>query len=131
MVRFSPDSRYLISASYDGTARLWEVATGQCLYTFIDHEDALYAADFLPDGSGIVTCSNDGTVLVYEMTPRYIAEHYYFREIEAEMAGTGLSGPRRKGENREAYQARLREAEKHRQGLHLKYMQKHIADLED
>ncbi len=130
-VRFSPDARYLISASYDGTARLWEVATGQSIYTFIDQKDALYAALFLPDGSGIVTCSNDGTVMIYEMTARYIATHYYYKEIEAEMAESGLSGPRRKGEGREAYQARRAEAEKHRKGLYAKYRQKHFSDLQE
>jgi hypothetical protein len=110
---------------------LWEVATGQCIYTFIDQKDALYAADFLPDGSGIVTCSNDGTVMIYEMTARYVAEHYYYREIEAEMAGSGLSGPRRKGEDREAYKSRSLEAEKFRQGLYAKYRKKHFEDLEE
>ena len=128
-VRFSPDGRYLVSASYDGSARLWEAATGQCLYTFIGHKDALYEADFLPDMSGIVTCSNDGTVKIYDMTDRYIAEHYYYSEIKKEMEESGLSGPRRKGESRDAYQTRRREAEKHRQSLHVKYTQKHLNGL--
>jgi len=129
-VRFSPDAAYLVSASYDGTAKLWEVATGQCIYTFIAHEDALYAADFLPDGSGIVTCSNDGTVMIYEMSARFIAEHYYFNEIEKEMSASRLSEPRSKGESREAYHGRMEEAESFRQGLYLKYHQKHLRDLE-
>ncbi len=130
-VRFSPDARYLISASYDGTAKLWEVATGKCIYTFIAHEDALYAADFLPDGSGIVTCSNDGTVMIYEMSDRFIAEHYYYKEMEKEMEESGLFEPRRKGESREAYHARREEAEKFRQGLFIKYQQKHLRDIEE
>jgi WD40 repeat protein len=115
-VRFSPDARYLISASYDGTAKLWEVATGKCIYT---------------DGSGIVTCSNDGTVMIYEMSARFIAEHYYYNEMEKEMEESGLSEPRRKGENREAYHARREEAEKFRQGLFIKYEQKHLRDIEE
>ena len=129
-VRFSPDASFLISASYDGTARLWEVATGQSIYTFIGHEDALYAADFLPDGSGIVTCSNDGTVMIHEMSARFMAEHYYYSEIEKEMDASGLFEPRRKGESRDAYNARQKEAEAFRQGLYLKYHQKHLQDIE-
>ncbi len=129
-VRFSPNGRYLISASYDGTAKLWEVATGQCIYTFIDHEDALYAADFLPDGSGIVTCSNDGTVMIHEMSARFEAEHYYYSEIEKEMAESGLFGPRGKGESRDAYLLRQEEAEAFREGLFVKYQQKHLKDLD-
>jgi WD40 repeat protein len=129
-VRFSPDANYLISASYDGTARLWEVATGNCIYTFIAHEDALYAADFLADGSGIVTCSNDGTVNIYEMSARFSAEHYYYDEIEKEMEESGLLEPRRKGETRDAYNARQEAAAAFRQDLYLKYHQKHLRDLE-
>jgi WD40 repeat protein len=128
-VRFSPDARYLVSASFDGTAKLWEVATGACIHTFTDHTDALYAADFLPDGSGIVTCSHDGTVRIFEMSDRFIAEHYYFSEIENEMQASGLSGPRRKGENREAWQARQSAAEAFRQDLYRKYHQQHLMDL--
>ena len=128
-VRFSPDARYLVSASYDGTAKLWEVATGTCIHTFTDHSDALYAADFLPDGSGILTCSQDGTVKVYEMSDRFIAEHYYFSEIENEMHASGLSAPRRKGESREDWQARQSAAETFRQDLYRKYLQQHLSEL--
>jgi WD40 repeat protein len=130
-VRFSPDANYLVSASYDGTARLWEVATGQCIYTFIAQEDAVYAADFLPDGSGIVTCSQDGTVMVYEMSERFLAEHYYFHEIEKEMEASGLAGPRRKGESREDWQARRSEARAYRQELCRKYHRQHFLDLRE
>ena len=129
-VRFSPDARYLISASYDGTARLWEVATGQCIYTFIAHEDALYEADFLPDGSGIVTCSNDGTVMIFEMSARFMAEHYYYNELEKEMSASLLFEPRRKSESREAYQTRLSAAATFRHALYIKYQQKHLQDME-
>jgi len=129
-VRFSPDARYLISASYDGTAKLWEVATGKCIYTIIAHEDALYAADFLPDGSGIVTCSNDGTVMIFAMSARFTAEHYYYNEIEKEMEDSDLFESRRKGESRDAYRVRQEEAEAFRQGLFIKYHQKHLQDIE-
>lgn len=128
-VRFSPDARYLISASYDGTAKLWEVGTGQCIYTFIAHEDALYAADFLPDGSGIVTCSNDGTVMIFEMSARFVAEHYYYNEMEEEMEASGLFEPRKKGENRDAYKTRQSAAETFRHSLYAKYSRKHLEDL--
>ena len=129
-VRFSPDGRYLVSASYDMTAKLWEVATGKCIYTFVDHKDALYAADFISDGSQIITCSNDGTVMIYEMSPRFTAEFYYFDEIEKEKESSGFFEPRRKGEGRDAYKARLEKAAGFRQDLFEKYYQMHLRDLE-
>ncbi len=128
-VRFSPDGRYLISASYDKTARLWELATGNCIYTFVAHKDALYAADFLPDGKKVVTCSNDGTAMVYEISPRFIAEYYYFSELQQEMRDSGLFGERRKGEKKDAYELRQKEAAKFRDELHRKYYLKHLEEL--
>ncbi len=124
-VRFSPDGRYLVSASYDKTAKLWEIATGNCIYTFIDHKDALYAAEFLSD-SKLVTCSNDGTAMIYEITPRFFAEFYFFDELRQEMRESGLFEERRKGEKKEEYQLRQQKAAKLRKELHEKYYRKHL-----
>lgn len=130
-VRFSPDGRYLISASYDRTIRLWELATGNCIYTFVDQEDAIYTADFTPDGEKIISCSNDGTAVVYIMSPRFIAEYYYFNELEKEMEASGLAGDRRKGESREEYRLRTEKAAAHYDELCRKYHRKHLGDLGD
>lgn len=46
-VGFSPDSRYLISGSYDQTFKLWNLATGSCTLTFHGYEDMIYTARFL------------------------------------------------------------------------------------
>ena len=40
-IRFSPDGKLLVSASYDKTVKLWEATTGNCIYTFIDQDDAI------------------------------------------------------------------------------------------
>ena len=32
-VAYSPDGRQLLSGSFDGTVRVWDVATGQCTAT--------------------------------------------------------------------------------------------------
>ena len=59
---FSPDDSRLVSGGADGTARVWDVATGERLLTLTGHtgpvEDVLYT----PDGRQIVTSSSDGTV---------------------------------------------------------------------
>ncbi len=49
-VAFSPDERTALSASDDGTAILWNVATGQEIRRFISSQ-AVYGAAFAPQGS--------------------------------------------------------------------------------
>jgi len=127
--RFSPDGRYLISASYDKTAKLWEVATGNCIYTFVDQREALHSVDFLPDSKHVISCSNDGTVMIYAISLRFFAEYYYFSELHNEMRESGLFTQRQKGEKKEAYQARLKKAEKFRAELYEKYYSLHLEDL--
>src|SRR5260370_41998666 len=49
-VAFSPDSKILASASWDGSIRLWEVATGKELRQRAGHTGWIKALAFSPDG---------------------------------------------------------------------------------
>jgi len=51
-----------LSYSDDGTARLWDAASGQLLTILAEHTAAIRSATFSPDGSRILTASNDGTI---------------------------------------------------------------------
>jgi WD40 repeat protein len=63
---FSPDGTVIVTGSYDGTARTWEVATGKPLVTFAGHDGAVYAVAFSPDGTRIATASSDETARVWD-----------------------------------------------------------------
>src|SRR5262249_31295226 len=53
-VRYSVDGTRLASTGWDGTVKLWEVASGKCLWTS-SHEHTSTDAAFFPDGKWIVT----------------------------------------------------------------------------
>lgn len=61
---FSPDERLLLTHSFDGTARLWEVSSGKQL-SVLRHGSWVPSAVFSPDGSRIVTASADGVAKVW------------------------------------------------------------------
>lgn len=66
---FSTDGRQLLSASWDGTARLWDAATGKQLTSVAvpgDSKRGLQTAALSPDGSRLVTAGEDGVARVWE-----------------------------------------------------------------
>ena len=56
----------MITASRDGTARLWDVGTGKLLTTFVGHTGAIWNVTFSPaTGARVATASLDGTARVF------------------------------------------------------------------
>lgn len=75
----SPDGKQVVTASYDGTARLWDVATGKQIGTPMNHDGYyVFRARFSPDGKKIATCSGDGTVRLWDSAARPVAA---FRQL--------------------------------------------------
>jgi len=66
-VTFSPDSRYLASASFDGTAIIWEAGSGRRLRSLVGHTDSVTAVAFGSDGGVLATGSFDGTAKLWEV----------------------------------------------------------------
>ncbi len=63
---FSPDGLWIVTASADGTAQVWEAQSGKQVAVLQGHSDALTSAKFSPDGRQIVTASWDNTARVWE-----------------------------------------------------------------
>jgi serine/threonine protein kinase/DNA-binding beta-propeller fold protein YncE len=61
---FSPDGTRIVTASEDGTARVWDADTGASLAELKGHKYEVKAAVFSPDGTRIVTVSDDSTARV-------------------------------------------------------------------
>ena len=57
-VAFSPDSKTLASASYDGTLKLWDMTTGKERATLGEYTGCLGCVAFSPDGKTLASGIN-------------------------------------------------------------------------
>jgi len=64
--QFNNDGSQIISASDDGTVRLWDTATGKELRIFAHNADLVMSAQFKNNGSQIVSASDDFTIRVWD-----------------------------------------------------------------
>jgi WD40 repeat protein len=67
-VAYSPDGRYLASASDDQTVKVWDARTGGLFHTFRGHTDHVRSPVFSPDSRRLATASLDGTVKIWDVT---------------------------------------------------------------
>lgn len=69
---FSPDGALLVSSSFDGTLKIWEVArigeqSAADADRMISHSPLVFDCDFAPDGESIVTAGQDGKVKIWDI----------------------------------------------------------------
>jgi len=65
-VVFSPDGKKVLTASWDNTAKLWDL-NGKCLLSIPGHSARINSAVFSPDGNSILTASNDKTARLWDL----------------------------------------------------------------
>ncbi len=63
---YSPDGSRIITASEDGTAKVWDARNGAELLSLKGHYGMVNTASFSPDGSQIVTTGQEDTVRVWD-----------------------------------------------------------------
>eukprot|EP00658_Telonema_sp_P-2_P065655 TRINITY_DN54853_c0_g1_i1.p1 TRINITY_DN54853_c0_g1~~TRINITY_DN54853_c0_g1_i1.p1 ORF type:complete len:603 (-),score=137.22 TRINITY_DN54853_c0_g1_i1:140-1948(-) len=62
---FSPDSRFLLTASEDKTARMWSTETNSCLVAYKGHNYPVWDVKFAPLGVYFATGSHDRTARIW------------------------------------------------------------------
>ena len=70
-IAFSPDGKRLVTSSWDGTAKIWNLRTGREAATF-GHRNYVTAATFSPDGEWLATGSSDRSVKVWSLNTKGI-----------------------------------------------------------
>ena len=65
-VAFSPDGKFIVTASWDGAARVWEAATSKNVSVLAGHGQQVTSASFSPDGKYVITASQDNTARVWD-----------------------------------------------------------------
>ncbi|MEE6261873.1 WD40 domain-containing protein [Plantactinospora sonchi] len=67
-VDWSPDGTRLATASDDGTARIWDTATGQATVTLTGHTARINAVGWSADNAHVATASADDTARIWDAT---------------------------------------------------------------
>ncbi len=88
-VAFSPDSRMVITAGWDGVVRLWEEATGEVRDILESPHSRVTALALAPDGTTLAEAGPDrvgkgGSVVLWDLATRQVRAHWPgFRETTA------------------------------------------------
>jgi WD40 repeat protein len=64
---FSPDSRWLATASENNSVVLWDLTAGRAVRNFSGHLDAVQSVVFSPDGKMLLTASTDTTAALWDV----------------------------------------------------------------
>jgi WD40 repeat protein len=63
-IQFSPDEKWFVTPSEDGTACVWNLKSSQKQYC-VQHEKSVYQAAFSSDGNWLATASEDGSTRLW------------------------------------------------------------------
>ncbi len=65
-VAWRPDGLQIATASYDKTAKIWDVKTGKSVVELRDHTDAVFAVAYSSDSKYLATASADKSIKIWE-----------------------------------------------------------------
>jgi len=66
-VAFSPDGKYAVSGSADGSVKLWDVASAREIRTFLGHEGSVNRVLFGPKGEWVISAGENKSLRLWEV----------------------------------------------------------------
>jgi WD40 repeat protein len=84
---FSPDGSRIVTASRDGTVRIWDAATAREIAVLRGHDGSVISAAFSPDGLRIVTASGDETARMWDAHLQTMSAELLLTEACARLSG--------------------------------------------
>ncbi|MEG3863741.1 SMI1/KNR4 family protein [Microcoleus sp. herbarium12] len=67
-IAFNPDGQTLASGGADRTIKIWDLKTGQEIYTLTEHTDAVVSLIASPDGKTLLSGSADTTIKIWNLS---------------------------------------------------------------
>ena len=64
---FSPDSKFIVTSSWDNTTKIWNAEDGKLIHDFKGHTDKIRTSVFSPDGKYVLTASWDSTAKIWDV----------------------------------------------------------------
>ncbi|HKR11960.1 MAG TPA: WD40 repeat domain-containing protein [Pyrinomonadaceae bacterium] len=66
-IEFSRDGKTLVTGNFNGTVRLWDMASGRVLQTLDGHSNLVYKGVLSPDEKILASCSLDGNIKLWDL----------------------------------------------------------------
>lgn len=63
---YSPDNRYIVTASWDHTLQMLDTRTGNCVRSLVGHQDMVESCTYSPNGHYILSSSADQSIKIWQ-----------------------------------------------------------------
>lgn len=85
-VTISPNGRRVFSASNDKTVKMWDLATGNLLATFLGHTSFICSVSISPDGVHLAAGAFDGSIKVWDTDSADVIANLHHGDSDAKVA---------------------------------------------